>query len=235
MKLLYTTICLNILAGFYTVHAQEKLNFGIGYNMGTHLKTGGLDFVIDRYNSTRSYLSKTMNKPRIFRGMNFSLDVYYEKYMMNMDWEFRKSDVSAEAAQTKQNRDFRYKINTFNIGGGVKLHTINSSVMGTYLGMDFSTISVKNYTRVYNTGDDKPNYQKINWELGLGFSPFVQFVGNRVTTKIYYQMMLNKINYWDVNNVINPNTWYNDEYDDNKGRTSSIGLCVRYNLFKNKD
>ena len=87
---------------------------------------------------------------------------------------------------------------------------------------------------MYKTSENIPEYTKINSDLTLGFSPFIQFAGNRFTAKIYCQFMIREVNYWDVNRAINPNTWSGDTYENNEGKTSSLGICLMFNLFKNK-
>ena len=88
-----------LVAAFLLLHSKvsysQKVNIGIGYNIGTHVKTTGLDFVIGRYNNTRSYLTTKMESPGFFRGMNYSLDMHYLKYLMSFEWTGRKSDVWA--------------------------------------------------------------------------------------------------------------------------------------------
>ena len=216
------------------VYGQVKANIGIGYGAGTHLRAGGLDYVIDRYNETRSYLSRKMNHPGFFQGVNLAIDYYFPKSIMDIEIVQRKSDMTAEAGSLKQSRDLRYKVNSFNLGYGAKLNTKNSKVTGSYLGLDFSLIIVKNYTRTYQTGGNKSDFTRISWEPVIGFSPYLQLVGNRFTAKIYYQYTLTKQDFWDVNVRINPNTWSKDNISDVKGRTSSIGISTRYNLINNK-
>lgn len=213
-----------------------KANLGIGYGIGNHLKAGGLDFVIGRYNATRPWLSDKMKTPHFFKGFNLALDVYYPKGLVDLEFVGRKSDVWGKGSSTagEQRRDVRFRVNTWNFGYARKMNTKKSGVMGSYLGVDFSTIIIKNYTRVYPTNGPAPEFQKINWDLDLGFSPFLQIVGNRFTAKIQYQWMFMGANYWDLNRAINPYTWSGDDYYANKGKTSSLGICVRYNLVKNK-
>lgn len=235
MKFLRLIFCLSILIQSGLVSAQSKVNLGIGYNIGSHIKTEGLGFVIDRYNETRPFLTEKMKQPRFFRGMNFAMEVFYPKALIDFEWVSRKSDVNSEISTSSTGRDFRYKFHSFNMGVGLKLNKKKSGVMGPYLGLDFSTISIRNFTRTFQTGQDKPEFDKINSDVVLGFSPFLQFVGNRLTAKFYYQWMLIKGDYWDVNRKINPNTWSGDDFDAIKGKTSSAGLSIRYNLIKNEN
>jgi len=232
MKFLNHLVGLLLIISFKTSYSQIKANFGIGYNVGNHINVNGLDFVIKRYNETRSYLTTTMKSPVFFRGINMAADFYYPKCLVDFEWVVRKSDVKAET-NTNQTRDLRFKENTFNMGLGWKAKSRKSGVTGSYAGIDFSTISVKNYTRTHETNGVKPDYQKINWDISVGFSPFLQLVGKRLTAKFYYQFMITDVNYWDVNRAINPNTWSGDDYDSNKGKASSIGFSLRYNLVKN--
>ena len=110
-----------------------------------------------------------------------------------------------------------------------------SGAKGNYLGMDFNMIIIKNYTRLYKTGDHIPDYEQIDeWDLSLGISPFIQHVETRFTTKIYYQLSYLKNDYWYANRAINSNTWSADPYEKIKGNSRSLGLCVKYNLVKNK-
>ena len=224
-----------LLMGTVSAASAQKMNVSVGYNIGSHLKMGGLDFVIQRYNETRTaFLTTKMKSPSFFRGMNYAVEVFYPRAMMDFEWVSRKSDVFAEASGSKQRRDFRCKMNSFNMGYGYKLSKNRANAMGWYLGLDFSTISIKNYTRAYQSdpGIEKPEYDKINWDLVVGFSPFLQLTGNRFTTKIYCQFMSLKADYWDVNVAINPYTWSGDDFDSNQGKAISLGICLRYNLIR---
>lgn len=215
---------------------SQSMNIGIGYNIGTHTKVGGLDYVVGRYNDTRPWLSKKMEDPGFFRGMSYSMDYYYLNSLMSFEWIGRKSDFSASGVSSAGDftRDYRLKMNSWNFGLGRKMKK-KSGAKGNYLGMDFNMIIIKNYTRVYKTGDHIPDYEQIDeWDLSLGISPFIQHVGTRFTTKIYYQLSYLKNDYWYANRAINSNTWSADPYEKIKGNSRSLGLCVKYNLVKNK-
>lgn len=215
---------------------SQTMNIGIGYNIGTHTKVGGLDYVVGRYNDTRSWLSNKMGKPGFFRGMSYSMDYYYRNSLMTFEWVGRKSDMTASGVSSNGDftRDYRFKMNSWNFGLGSKMNK-KSGAKGNYLGMDFCMIILKNYTRVYKTGDHIPDYEQISdWDLSLGISPFIQHVGSRFTTKIYYQISFLKNDYWESNRVINSATWSADPYDKLEGNSRSLGICVKYNLVKNR-
>ncbi len=236
MKLLNLFLTIVLLFFNSRTSFSQKINIGIGYNIGTHTKTEGLDFVIGRYNTTRPWLSNKMKNPGFFRGMNYAMDIFIAKFVMSFEWTGRKSEVWARGVSTsgEVTRDFKYYVNSFNFGLGKKIKSKKSGVMGKYFGADFSTITIKNYTRVYKTIETRPPYEKINSEISLGFSPYLMFVGNRFTTKIYYQFMLLDADYWEVNYKINTSTWAKDDGQASLGNTSSLGISVNYNLFKNE-
>ena len=236
MKFLKLIPLLVLISLFTSKVLAQSSNFGIGYNIGLHTKADGLDYVISRYNETRPWLSTQMGTPRFFKGMNYSWEFFAANYLLNFEWIGRRSDVSGNGTNSlgNQTRDFRYRVNTWNMGIGKKIGKIKSGPKGNYFGLDFSTILIKDATRVYSAGQHIPEFQPIgSSEINLGFSPFLQHVGKRFTAKIYYQMMLLKNDYWDTNTIINSATWSRDPFEKLQGKTSSLGICLRYNLIKN--
>jgi hypothetical protein len=228
-----------ILALFVCVSSysfSQSVNIGIGYNIGIHTKVGGLDYVVGRYNDTRSWLKNKMETPGFFRGMSYSMDFYDKNSLMTFEWIGRKSDLKASGVSSSGDytRDYRFKMNSWNFGLGRKMKK-KAGAKGNYLGMDFNMIIIKNYTRLYSTGDKTPEYQQISsWDLSLGIAPFIQHVGSRFTTKVYYQLSYLKNDYWEANRVINSATWSSDPYEKLEGNSRSLGICVKYNLVKNK-
>jgi len=212
--------------------SQKMIAIGIGYGIGTHIKAGGIDFVLDRYNETRSYLSKTMDKPRFFYGFNYSIEGVNGKRLMTFEWVGRKSIMYAEgtdALNVTRRRDVQLKVNTFNWGFGRKLG-VSGSAKGLYWGGDFIVGTNKQYTRIYESNATPPKFAKVDWGINMGVAPFVYLISNRLSTKFYIQFLALKQNYWDLNRAINPGTWSGDDYDSNKGKIRSIGLSTRFLL-----
>ena len=177
-----------------------------------------------------------METPGFLRGMSYSMDFYYPNSLMTFEWVGRKTEMTASGVSSAGDftRDYRFKMNSWNFGLGRKMKK-KPGAKGNYWGMDFNMIILKNYTRVYRTGDQIPDYEQIDkWDLSLGIAPFIQHVGTRFTTKVYYQLSYLKNDYWDANRVINSNTWSSDPYEKLKGNSKSLGICVKYNLVKNK-
>lgn len=233
----YRITLLVVMAGgcYSRISAQSsiKANLEIGYGGGAHIQVNGLSFIVDRYNETHAALTTSLPAPHLFYGLNIAGDVYFNKFMMDVEWVGRKSNMHAEDAATGDQRDLRYQQNTFNFGVGWKAFKNKDQIIGFYPGLDFSTISVKNYTRIYNIQNEAPDYTKINWDLVVGFSPFIQYAGSRFTAKLYYQFMILDQDFLAVNEALNPNTWFEDLYEDNFGKASTLGIGLRFNLWKN--
>jgi hypothetical protein len=232
-KIGLTIAILNIV----TYHSfSQSANVGIGYNIGIHSKVAGLEYVVGRYNETRPWLSTQMESPRFFQGMSYSMEFYAAKRLLSFEWTGRRSDVRANGTNSNgnQTRELRYRINSWTMGFGKKMGKRKFGAKGSYYGLDLSMIILKDATRTYSEGQHIPAFEPIgNSEINLGFSPFLQKVGKRFTLKVYYQMMLLKNDYWDTNMAINSATWSRDPLDKLKGKTSSLGICLRYNLVKN--
>ncbi len=222
----------NIFSQYLLIHK----NIGIGYNLGTHLNTDGLDFVIGRFNDTRPYLGKNMKEPGIFRGINFAIELFDTNCVFNLEWVGRKSEVFAQSPDSigaNTRIDLKYAVNSLNLGYGYKMNHKKSGIMGFYTGIDLSCIFINTDTRTYSTSVSASKYTKIKTHFQIGFSPFFQYVHDRFTTKIYYQLMIFKVYYSNENQKLNPDTWMADDKYKNNGKTSSLGISVRYNLFKN--
>ena len=232
MRKIYFLFALALM-GFNSTQGQLKINFGAGINSGLHLKTEGLSYVIDRYNETRPHLSTQMKHPKFFAGLNFSADVYFPKFLMNVEGITRRSHVMAESTTNNFTRDLRYSVTSLNYGIGYRVLSIGDDVSGLYLGANFSLIALRNSTRIYDIGAKIPPYSPIRRDFTSGLVPFVQYTTKLIVIKFYYQIMMFPMpDYYRANTALNPSSWQNDPLDLQKGKTSSIGLCVRYDLYK---
>ncbi|HMU69368.1 MAG TPA: hypothetical protein PKK72_13650 [Chitinophagales bacterium] len=233
MRTFIVFILLVFVCNVLRAQSNAKFNMGVGYGLGTHITNDGLNFVIGRYNDTRPYLSKPMDEVHFFRGWNVAVETYFPKFLMEFEFIGHTSNVSAESSSTSDARDFKYRMNTFNMGYAYQLTGQKDKVQGLYGGFDISTISVKNFTRTYTIGNDPGDFYEINWDLIIGVSPYLQYAGGRFTFKGYYQWMIFKQNFWDVNVALNPATWSGDAYESNEGKANTIGMVLRVNLWEN--
>jgi hypothetical protein len=225
------------LIGF-SASAQHRFNYALGYNTGIHLKNGGLDFVVDRYNQNNSLLTQKLQSPRFFYGINFGADMFLPKNRIaTVEWTNRRSNTQAIGNDTLTNtlfkRDLQYRVNNLSVGIGFKIKSKTEGVTGFYYGADLCFISVKTYTRNYQSGALKPDYTNIDKNLALGFSPHLKYLANRFVAKAYLQFMLSGVDYMPVNKALNPLTYTGDASKDTKGRTTSFGISFKFYLLQN--
>lgn len=214
---------------------SQYANLGLGYNVGIHASNKGMNYVLDRYNETRSYLAATMGKPSVFRGMTYYMDIYLGKRIFDFDLTYNKSYCFAEGVDNTQSlvhRDIRFKATSCAMGYGKKVIS-GKRAMGIYIGVDGNIMFLKVATRKYTVGQFKPEYVEVQDDVNLGLTPFVQWVGNRISTKAYLRVLLLNNSYYYLNRTINPGTYVKDNSDDIEGRLVSVGFSARYNLFKN--
>ena len=101
--------------------AQNYYYRGIGYNAAL-LKSEGLDFVIDRYNQTRSYLDDKMEYCHYYDGPSFRSGLSYNHFFIDFGFTYRSCKVSAsgiDASGVRQQRDLKNKWNTFDLALGL--------------------------------------------------------------------------------------------------------------------
>ena len=212
-------------------------NVGIGYNVGYHLSNKGMNFVLDRYNETRSYLSAKMGKPNVYRGFTFYSDIYFRQAMVDFDVTINRSYCFAEGVDNTKSlvhRDIKFKVTSWAIGYAKKITNKNQKTLGVYMGSDCNMAFLSTFTRKYTVGQDMPEYEKVIWDVNLGITPYLQWVGNRFSTKAYIRLLILKNDYWDLNYKLNQNTFYKDDIEDEQGGLISAGFALRYNFFKNK-
>ena len=91
MKKLY--IFLIVLSLPSIASAQIWLTAGYGLSW---LNTDGADFIIDRYNNTRNFLSKELNKPGVFTGFGINGGLNFVNIQMDVRYNFRSTQLTSE-------------------------------------------------------------------------------------------------------------------------------------------
>jgi len=230
-----------LIISFKSFSQNEKINIGFGYNVGTHIKTDGIDFVIDRYNNTRPDLIKQMNKPKYFHGFNYSIELIREKFLIDCEWVGRKSSLYSEIENPIigiTTRDIKFKVNSIHLGIGYKIGR-DKKQKGFYAGSDLVFATSKQLTSVQKSfwiiGVTQEGSAKIKSDINIGISPFIYFVGKHFSNKLYLQLLFLDQSYQNLNRTINPNSWALDNPSSSKGKIHSIGISTRFLLFKVKD
>lgn len=198
--------------------AQDFDYFGAGYNMA-FLKSDQLDFVVDRYNETRTYLTEEMNYPRYFDGISLHGGIGRNAFLFNFGYTQQSSVVGAEgvdASGVLVRREVKDKWNTIDIGLGVNLGSSDTKALS--LGVNFGLNSEKSLTRA-DAPDaiGKANFEQVNKQFKIGISPFAQFIvatedGVGILFRPYYAWSPVKTDYTNLNEYINPYTAIGDPY-----------------------
>ena len=212
--------------------------FGGGANLSL-AKSDALDFIVQRYNETRTdcnifCLSGQMEDFRNISGMCFGLGwVTGGGMAFDFTWSGRNDVVHAEGTPpgfSEQQRDVKLRANSFDLGIGYTSPegTVRPGILvSTDLG------AVKTFTRA----GDKTNISSVEYEntmddLSLGFtlSGNLYFVfgdgGIGFMLRPYYQFAVFDTDFYDLNAAINSATYINDDLESQIGRLSNYGLKI---------
>ena len=220
-----------VLVANQTVKAQTYGYIGLGYNM-SFLQSDGLDYVISRYNETRTYLDEQMKDPRYFDGMAIHFGLSQNAFLFDFGYTQQSCVVGAEGVDLSgvvQRREVKNKWNTIDFGFGVSLG--NSETKALALGVNVGLNSEKSLTRA-DTPDKigVANFAQVQKQFKIGLSPFVQFAvcsedGFGVIFKPYYAWSPVKTDYTELNKYINPYTAPGDP-SPIEGTLKGFGITV---------
>ena len=228
IKPLLFSIC---IVTFGKVQAQDIFYAHIGYNAAV-LKSEGLDFVVDRYNETRAYLTEPMPYPHYYDGLTLHVGGASSAFMYDFGLTYRSNVVSAtgiDATGFEVQRDLKNKWNTFDVGLGVCVG--GNEQFALMIGVNSAINSEKALTRAdYPEDIGKANFEKVNSQFKIGFEPFVQMIvtnenGVGLLFKPYYSWSPILTEYTELNSYINPYTYVGDPYPI-EGRLTGFGLSV---------
>jgi hypothetical protein len=214
-KIIVTVLLFSCLS-----HSELKGQFyyTLGYNAGFPTGLEQLNFVIQRYNDTRTYLTEPMKKINFLDGFTFTMggvvDVVFVDfgYTAGIQRRFAEGPVSG----TIMRRDLKVSSHLFDFNFGFCLADPNKS--GIYVGasMNIGKFSIK--TRVSEKETIKSeNYVQINPDDDLFFTlgVFMKFCIKNpgIYIQPYYQFPMSHIfdsDMTDVNEILNPYTYEND-------------------------
>lgn len=213
------------------LRAQDFFYAGIGYNISFY-QSEGLDFVIDRYNETRPYLTTTMPYARHFDGITMHIGGATNSFIYDFGYTQRACTVTAlgvDISGEEVRRDVKSKWNTYDIGLGVSLG--NSDKFAFMLGVNTGINSEKADSRsAVSDNIGVARYTTVVKKFKVGFEPFVQLLltsdnGLGILFKPYYTWTPTETNYADLNAYINPFTYTADPLEIN-GKLTGYGLSI---------
>jgi hypothetical protein len=173
----FLIICLFSLSTLNGVSQDGHFVFSAGVNTSL----GGYDslnFVIDRYNETRSWLEKEMKNIKALDGEYLSVQYGVGKVFIGFDIALRDKKRFAEgtdATNQLMRRQIKASMNTFGISAGIGVvDDATPLFVGAGVRADFGKFKVK--TRVYAVDGDKGNWIKAVDELNASVSIFLRVV-----------------------------------------------------------
>lgn len=229
-------LTLTLVTAIVKCDAQESQNyfyFAGGYNF-SFPSASDLNYVIDRYNATRNYLTKKMDHVNSLMGPAFSLGVGLKDrdntLLIEAGATFRNSGkLSAEGVVSgvTGHRDLKVTSTIINLGLGYLFSSSKSFEYGLALFTDIGSFSVK--SRTYNSGQSEPDYTDItpdSFTTGLAFTPTGVFNFNisdnfGVSLRPFYYAQLFKQDLLDLDKTLNPNTWASDDTEQMDSETLS--------------
>lgn len=224
-----TIVAIMLLIASVT-HAQrpeDKTYMAGGFNYQL-ASAAPLDYIIDRFNQTRTNLIDEMDKVNHMSGAVFAFGFGWgedEKFiLLEMGLTLGGSgSLSSERLENGVLKKQDLKVTSFliNTGFAYLIQTEKKFEYGAGLFIDYGGFRVR--TRTYNSNQTAPDFKDIgesNTLVGLTPTIFLDYnfsetFGLSFRPFYRYQLYDNDLQY--VNKELNPNTWQNDAYDNQHG------------------
>jgi len=207
--------------------AQVWVTAGYGFSW---LNSDGMNYVIDRYNSTRNFLTKDMEQPGVFSGFAFNAGLNFVNVQMDVRYSSRSTQITSEGnvsgTNFKREIDIDYDFYGFGIGFG----DFNEA-FGYSLGVDLEIVSPGMVTRIDPGTETEVDISQFATAVSPQFVFFIKF-GNEIplgiSVRTYYTFGLTEIDYDKLNETINPNTYPNDPADKQSSKFSGFGIELQF-------
>jgi hypothetical protein len=241
-KTLLVLLTVVLFSNFYSNCFSQS--FAVGYRVGSGTFKP-LDFVIGRYNDTRSYLTKKMDKVSSLSGIVYSIGYNFGEGGFELELPNLKSEtVSAEgiqpANQTAVVRELYMKMSGFELNFSYAAPIFQSGALFGFVGGSASVDKADPtiYTRLYNKGTTPGDFGQVKagGSVGMGIGPLlavhlalpsVMLFGE---VRPFYKFSITGADFYDVNRLLNPDTWTRDDIDDTQGSMNYLGVNARIGI-----
>jgi len=231
MKYIFSSLWLALLCG---IAEAQTYYIGGGENF-SFINIESLDFVVNRYNETRSYLSQPMDDFNYMRGGTVNAGYVSQGGLtMELAWVGRHMKQAAEGVDntgTLQRREVKVRNNTTNFGFGYTYVRESVFCPGILASFDFG--SLKSFTRVAPAADIKDtDFEQVmkDIQLGMSFTLNLMIAAKEkpwgLAVRPYYQLQFFGVDYQDLNLAINPATANADYDEDLMEANSNFGVQV---------
>ncbi len=220
MKTIFKILLISfILTSTFMIPVKGQFYYNIGYNAGFPKGLDSLNYIIDRYNETRNYLTEPMEHITFLDGFNFSTGFMYGPVLFELGYSAgiqRRYAEGVDFSQQLIRRELKVSTHSFDIDLGLAF--MKPSKGGIFLGGSFN-LGIFNVKTRAGIADEirKEDWVKINPYDGFicTFGLFARvFIGNPgFYIQPYYQFTPGIVfnnDLTDVNKSINPYTFQND-------------------------
>ena len=211
------------------------LTTGLGYN-ASFVNAKSANFVIDRYNETRTWLSKPMEHITYMDGISWNATGTIGVFLIDFNYNHRATVISAEGdnGNGMMRRDIKVKDGSFGFGIGLNIIESNPTI-GLGFDADIGRLSFK--SRMYKPEiSAEGNYEELDAILTSGGTVWIQTMiyggdhGVGLAIRPYYHFDFSDYNYQWFNQSINPDTYHLDK-DDQHDKLNHFGIQILCNLF----
>ncbi len=214
LKSLIFRLLLSCFCCFIVSYSNAQvLGIKPGFNM--HFTTpNGLNYVVDRYNETRSFLEEDMQHFNNLDGFTYGIFFAAKPLLLEVGFDHRSQTRSATGFNNSNiltQRDLRIVINTLNLGLGLGDWLIQDKALIKFGGrINLGGIRVR--TRVGTEENIKDEeWDDVNSGLYMDFDIGVKIITKYFWIEPYYTISpKNFTDVSDVNAAINPNTYQDD-------------------------
>lgn len=240
----FIKIIVSILLFSCFIHSELKGQFyyTLGYNAGFPTGLEQLNFVIQRYNDTRTYLTEPMKKINYLDGFTFTMggvvDIIFVDfgYTAGVQRRYAEGPVSGVIMR----RDLKVSSHVFDMNFGFCSADPNKG--GFYFGasMNIGKLSIKSRVSELETIKSEKYYQinpydDLIFTMGIFMKICIKNPG--IYIQPYFQFPLSHIFDSDmagVNEVLNPNTYENDPSPLNI-HNGTFGIKIGVSMLYNND
>lgn len=199
--------------------------FVSGGYQGNYMQLKPLNFVINRFNDTRTDLSQPMGNIEFLNGPGISLGIgggnmaaigHYKRYDKVQQGSWREGG-------NKLTTSLKLEANDYGIAFGAVPGIGNSITFGMGLEITFLDLTISAET------PHAEGYEVVEQYLKLGFAPYAQlFLGLTDHLYIYlkpsYTLDSRFSDFYAVNEAINPATFQMDSHVSHEGKFNRLGL-----------
>lgn len=209
----------------------QVIYLGGGYNVSQG-EYSSFNYVIQRYNETRDYLSSEMDEINLAHGMSFDFGYATPGFLGGFGLQYNRAKTSAVGTvnEVKMQRDLKLHMLHFPLELAY-LHSLDGFAWAPGIGISF--LFWKYLTRVGESSNiDDKEYYKAPADMGIHTKFFVKFIiggvedgGMGVVIEPFYMLGLIDSDMWDMNQQLNPET-----YDDDPEKTepfTQFGIQIK--------